>query len=59
MFRAIVIGLAAGAALSGCVDTHPVTSGGYYCEHGEPCAQHEGDGDCQPCPKKKAQASTP
>ena len=58
MFRGIAIGLLAAAATVACADTHPVTSGGYYCnvESGDPCREHSGQGDCQPCPRSSVQA---
>ncbi len=61
MLRPIAIGLLAAAVTLGCVDEHPATSGGYYCERatGEPCAQHEGDPDCQPCPRSSMNPTQP
>jgi hypothetical protein len=52
MFRAIALCLLAAGATAGCADTHPVTSGGYYCKRGTttPCPSHEVYGDCQACP---------
>jgi hypothetical protein len=56
MFRSIMISLFVAGLSAGCANMTPVASGGYYClvESGAACASHEGNGDCQPCPRSTA-----
>jgi len=55
MFRLIAVCLLAVGATVGCAETNRVASGGYYCTVGtqNPCPEHEGHGDCQPCPVRR------
>lgn len=58
MFRSVLVGLFIAGASAGCASMPSVASGGYYClaESGASCASHEGDGDCQPCPRSTVQS---
>ena len=56
MVRSMIIGLFVAGMTAGCASTQPVLTGGYYCLQGTElsCPSHEGNGDCQPCPRATA-----
>jgi hypothetical protein len=56
MVRSMIIGLFVAGMTAGCASTQPVLTGGYYCLQGTElsCPSHEGNGDCQLCPRSTA-----
>ena len=56
MVRSMIIGLFVAGMTAGCASTQPVLTGGYYCLQGTElsCPSHEGNGDCQICPRSTA-----
>ena len=59
MFRSMIVSLFIAGMSAGCANVQPVLSGGHYClaETEIGCTQHEGSGDCQPCPRSAAAPS--
>jgi hypothetical protein len=56
MFRSMLVCLFVAGASAGCANIQPVLTGGYSCLTGTElsCPSHEGNGDCQPCPRSTA-----
>jgi hypothetical protein len=56
MIRSSIVSLIVAGLTAGCANVQPVLSGGYYCITGTElsCPEHEGNGDCQLCPRSAA-----